>query len=183
MPYINKPIVLASGDSIELLETSGMSGGERVRTRIVFAAGGIRVPPHVHPLQDETLEIISGRLTYILARKKYVADAGTTVRLPRGIGHRHYSEGPEDAVTIQTMTPGLDFDYLLENLFGLGAEGKLKGIFFPIFLIVQVGKMKSAFLHAYIPQWFQKAVAAIVTPIAYLFGYRAVNKRFSGEEW
>jgi quercetin dioxygenase-like cupin family protein len=183
VPYINKPIVLASGDSVELLETSAMTGGERVRARIVFAAGGIRVPPHVHPLQDETLEVVSGKLTYVLAGKKYVADAGTTVRLPRGIGHRHHSAGPEDAVAIQTMTPGLDFDYLLENLFGLGSEGSLKGIFFPIFLIVQVGKMKSAFLHAYIPLWFQRAVAAVVTPLAYLGGYRAVNKRFSGEEW
>jgi quercetin dioxygenase-like cupin family protein len=183
MPYINKPIVLASGDSIELLETSAMSSGERVRTRIVFAAGGIRVPPHVHPLQDETLEVLSGELTYVLADEKHVVNAGSSVRLPRGIGHQHYSEGPAGAVTIQTMTPGLDFDYLLENLFGFGAEGRLKGILYPMQLLVFLGKMKSAFAHAHIPLWFQKGVATFVTPIAYLFGYRAVYRRFSGEEW
>ena len=183
MPYVNKPIVLASGDSIELLETSAMTGGERVRTRIVFAAGGIRVPPHVHPLQDETLEVISGSLTCILDGKRHVADAGATVRLPRGIGHQHYSEGPEGAVTIQTMTPGLDFDYLLENLFGFGAEGRLKGVSYLMQLLVLLAKMKSAFAHAHIPLWFQKGVAKLVTPLAYLLGYRAVYQRFSGEEW
>jgi quercetin dioxygenase-like cupin family protein len=183
MPYINKPIVLASGDSIELLETSAMSSGERVRTRIIFAAGGIRVPPHVHPLQDEAIEVLSGELTYVLAGEKHVVNAGNSVRLPRGVGHQHYSEGPEGAVTIQTMTPGLDFDYLLENLFGVGAEGRLKGPSYLLQLLVFLGKMKAAFAHAYIPFWFQKGVAVIVTPIAYLLGYRAVYQRFSGEEW
>ena len=183
MPTINKPIVLPSGDSVELLETSAMTGGDYVRSRIVFAAGGLRVPPHKHPLQDETLEVVSGRLTYFLNGKKHVAEAGTTVQLPHGIGHRHHCEDTQAVVVIQTMKPGLDFDYLLENLFGLGSEGSLKGISFPLFLLVQLGKMKSAFVHAYIPIWFQKVVAKTVTPFAYLLGYRAVYKRFSGEEW
>jgi quercetin dioxygenase-like cupin family protein len=183
MPTINKPIVLASGDSVELLETSAMTGGAYVRSRFVFAAGGLRVPAHKHPLQDETLEIVSGRLTYYLEGKRHVADTGTKIVLPRGVGHQHHSEDKEAAVVIQTMTPGLDFDYLLENLFGLGAEGRLQGIQYSIYLIVILGKMKSAFVGANLPTWFQKVVAKIVTPILYLFGYRAVNKRFSGEEW
>lgn len=160
-----------------------MTGGERVRSRIVFAANGLQVPPHRHPLQVETLEVVSGRLTYFLRGKKHLAEPGSTVQLPRGVGHRHHSEGPEDVVVIQTMTPGLDFDYLLENLFGRGAEGSLKSIQLPIFLIAQVGKMKSAFLHAYIPQWFQRVVAGAITPILYLFGYRVIQRRFSGEQW
>jgi hypothetical protein len=103
--------------------------------------------------------------------------------LPRGVGHQHHCEDKEDAVVIQTMTPGLDFDYLLEDLFGLGSEGRLQGIQYFVYLIVILGKMKSAFVGANLPLSFQKSVAVIVTPIFYLFGYRAVNKRFSGEEW
>ena len=178
MPTINKPIVLPTKDVIEILETSAMSGGAYVRSRIVFATGGLRVPPHIHP-QDEEFKILSGKLTYFLAGEKHVADAGTTITLPRGVGHEHYSEGPEDAATIQTLRPGLDFDYLLENLFGLGAEGRPT----TIQLLIAIAKMKSAFVRADIPIWLQKTAAHIVTPIAYLFGYRAVYKRFSGEEW
>lgn len=183
MPTINKPIVLPSKDVIEILETSAMTGGKYVRSRIVFAAGGLRVPAHIHPYQDEELKVISGKLTYFLDGKKHVAEAGTTVLLPKGVGHQHHSEDSEDAVTIQTMTPGLDFDYLLENLFGLGSEGRLKGINYLFNLVVILGKLKSAFVGANLPIWFQRAVAAVLTPILYLFGYRAVNKRFSGEEW
>lgn len=183
MPTINKPITLPSKDVIEILETSAMTSGKYVRSRIVFAAGGLRVPPHIHPLQDEEYKILSGKLTYFLNGEKHVADPGMTITLPRGVGHQHHSEGPEDAVTIQTVTPGLDFDYLLENLFGLGAEGRLQGVNYLLHLVVILGKMKSAFVGANIPIWFQKGVASVATPILYLFGYRAVNMRFSGEEW
>lgn len=185
MPIINRPFVLASGDSMELLESSAMTGGERVRARIVFKGGtGLRVVPHIHPLQDETYEVISGNLTYLLDGAKHVAPAGTTVCLPRGVSHQHYSEGPEDAVTIQTMTPGLDFDYLLEGIFGLGSEGRgLSGIGNALNALVWLARLKSGFVRSDFPSWFQKGIARIVAPILELLGYRAVYKRFSGEEW
>jgi quercetin dioxygenase-like cupin family protein len=185
MPTINKPLVLKSGDSVELLETSAMTGGAYVRSRFVFAAGGIRVPSHIHPLQEEKLEVVSGRLTYFLNGKKHVAQAGTTVTLPRGIVHRHFCEDQkEDAVTIETMTPGLDWDYLLENLFGLGAQGSFNVISLPAFLTMQLAQIKAAFYAGYLmPLWFQKTVANALAPLLHRLGYRAVHKRFSGEEW
>ncbi|PYL07056.1 MAG: hypothetical protein DME34_07655 [Verrucomicrobia bacterium] len=184
MPTINRLLVLKSGDSVELLETSAMTGGAYVRSRFVFAAGGLRAPSHIHPLQEEKFEIVSGRLTYFLDGKRHVAEAGTTVTLPPGIVHRHYGEDEkEDAVTIETVTPGLDWDYVLENLFGLGAEGSFNAISLPAFLIMQAAKMKAAFYAGYImPVWFQKPAAKALAPLLYRLGYRAVHKRFSGEE-
>jgi hypothetical protein len=43
--------------------------------------------------------------------------------------------------------------------------------------------MKSPVVLAGVPQWLQRGVAWVFTPIAELFGYRAVYQRFSGEEW
>jgi mannose-6-phosphate isomerase-like protein (cupin superfamily) len=170
---------------MELLESSAMTGGERVRARLVFKGGtGLRVVPHIHPLQDETYEVISGNLTYLLDGVKHIAPAGTTVCLPRGVSHQHYSEGPEDAVTIQTMTPGLDFDYLLEGIFGLGSEGRgLEGLSNSLHALVWLARLKSGFVRGDFPSWFQKGIARIAAPILELMGYRAAYKRFSGEDW
>jgi quercetin dioxygenase-like cupin family protein len=183
MPTINKVWTLPQGDSVEILENSAMTGGERTRVRLVFKPGGSRVPPHRHLLQDEKYEMISGTMTYTLDGKKYRAEAGTKVTLPKAVLHEHYTEGLEDAVAIQTMTPGLDFDYLVENLFGLGSEGR--GVN-PIDALLQglvwIRKAKGPFYLA-IPIWAQRVLAFIVSPIAYLFGYRTVYQRFSGEEW
>jgi quercetin dioxygenase-like cupin family protein len=168
---------------MELLETSAMTNGARVRTRFLFAAGGERVAPHLHPKQEETYEVISGNLIYLLNRTKHVAPAGTTVHLPRGVAHQHFSEGPEDTVAIQTMTPGLDFDCVLETIFGLGAEGRLNGLSYIVQGLVMIRKMKAPFALAIFPLWFQEMLAWMVTPLAYRLGYRAVYQRFSGEEW
>lgn len=186
MPTINKPLVAVSGDSGELLETSAMTSGARVRAKITFAeARGVSIiPSHIHPFQDEQFEVISGKLTYLLDRTRHVAEAGTTIHLPRGVPHKHYCQGPEDAVAIQTVTPGLDFDYLLEGIFGLGSEGRaLRGLDQVAQSLVWLSKLKSKLLRAGVPFSLQYAVAWFFTPIAYLLGYRAVYRRFSGEEW
>jgi quercetin dioxygenase-like cupin family protein len=183
MPAIGKPVVLPAGDSMELLETAAMTHGDRVRARLVFAANSPRAPRHVHPLQDESYEVISGNLSYILGREKHVAGAGSVVHLPRKIAHQHFCEGPEDAVTIQAVTPALDFDYVLENVFGRGTEDKLSGIPQILQGLVMIRKMKAAFFLAGLPLWLQRLAAWLVAPFAYRFGYRAVYQRFSGEEW
>ncbi len=183
MPIVNKVRALPKGDSMEILETAEMTGGARTRVRLVFKPGGSRVPLHRHLLQDETYDGLSGTVTYMLDRKMHRAPAGTTFTLPKDVIHEHYTVGPEDAVSIQTMTPALDFDVIVENLFGLGSEGR--GVN-PIDALMQglvwIRKMKGPFYLA-LPIWSQRALAAVVSPIAYLCGYRAVYKRFSGEEW
>ena len=180
---INRVLTLPKGDSMEILDSAEMTNGAYTRVRLVFKPGGSRVPAHRHLLQDEHYEVLSGTVTYMLDRKIYQAPAGTKFTLPKGVIHEHYTVGPEDAVSIQTITPALDFDVIVENLFGLGSEGR--GVTLPDALmqgLVWIRKMKGPFYLA-IPIWFQRALAAVVTPIAYAFGYRAVYKRFSGEEW
>src|SRR2546430_12350496 len=116
MPIVNKVRALPKGDSMEILETAEMAGGARTRVRVVFKPGGSRVPPHRHLLQNETYQVISGTVTYILDGKVQQAAAGSTFTLPKGVVHEHYTVGPENAVSIQTMTPALDFDVIVENL-------------------------------------------------------------------
>ena len=105
------------------------------------------------------------------------------LRLPRAVPHQHFSEGPEDTLAVQTMTPGLDFDYVLETIFGLGSEGRLGSVSYILQGLVMIRKMEGPFALAILPLWFQKALAWMVTPFAYRLGYRAVYQRFSGEEW
>ena len=183
MPTLNTPIITTDGDSIELIETSATTGGARVRARLTFKAGTPRPRSHVHPLQEETYEVLSGRLAYHLDDVKRIAEAGETVVLPRGISHRHYAKGPEDAVTVLTMIPGWDFDYLLENFFGLSSEKSYTKGPDTIQVIIWMNKLKSGIYLPGVPIGLQSAVARLVTPLAYRFGYRAVYRRFSGEEW
>lgn len=183
MPTVGRRWVLGSGDSMELLETAAMTGGARVRARLVFTPGGLRVQPHLHLDQDEVYEVQSGRLAYMLDGKAGVAEAGATVTLPRGVAHQHYCGGAEDTVVIQTVTPGHDFDYLIENIFGLGSEGRaIGGLDNAIQGLVWIHGMRSTLFVASLPIGLQKLLASVAAPFARWVGYRAVHRRFSGEE-
>jgi quercetin dioxygenase-like cupin family protein len=183
MPATNKLIVTKDGDSVEILETAAMTGGERVRARFRFKAGSPLGLGHIHPLQDETMEVLSGRLGYWLNNTKKILSPGESVTLPRGIVHRHGPEGSEDVVVLTTVTPGLDSDYLFENFFGISSECGFTSARTLFHIIIWNAKLKSGFALPVIPIWLQSTLTRALTPILYLFGYRAVYKRFSGEEW
>ena len=51
-----------------------------------FPAGTF-VPPHVHPVQEEFIYMLGGRLDLVLDGQPATADAGDLIRLPRAIPH------------------------------------------------------------------------------------------------
>jgi len=65
----------------------------------------------------------------------------------------------------------------------LGSEDRLRGLNYALQGMVMIRRIKSPVVLAGVPHWLQRAVAWVFTPIAELFGYRAVYRRFSGEEW
>ena len=185
MPEVGRVMGIAgTRDTAEILETADMTNGAYVRTRVSFAPNIIKPAVHVHPYQDETYEVQSGTLTYMLNGEMRRAEPGTNVFLPRNVAHQHHSEGPEQTITIQTISPALDFDYLIENIFGLASEGKLvRGRVHLLQGSVWLQKLKGPITLPNVPLWIQRVVAMLVTPLAYARGFRAVYKRFSGEEW
>jgi hypothetical protein len=51
---------------------------------------------------------------------------GEKITLPKNIPHNHFNNENISVTYIHTVTPALDFDYLIENLAGLAADGKYK---------------------------------------------------------
>jgi quercetin dioxygenase-like cupin family protein len=150
MPTINRPITVPGGDSVEFLETSAMTNGRYVKMLATSPPGAIRVPPHIHRRQEESFAVQTGRLTYRLGNEplKTVA-AGENLVLPAGVSHEHWNAESEPLVIIWTVSPGLDFDYLLENANNLAIEGKIREAKLPLIQgLVWVRKMKSTFYPA-----------------------------------
>ena len=195
MPAINKTTTVPGGNTSEFLETSQMTQGAYVRMLATSPPGGVRAGPHLHLCQEEKFEVQAGRLTYWVGKKRPSSvGPGETVVLPAGVPHEHWNAGDELLITRWTITPGLDFDYLLETSNGLAIEAKIPRSNRPLVRdgfyktpvlqgLVWIRKMKSGIAVPGIPVWLQKAMAFLLTPLAYRLGYRAVYKRFSGAEW
>ena len=73
---------------------------------------GVGIPMHVHHGEDETFYVVSGQVEFTLVDGPVVAEAGTTVFLPRGTPHafRVVGDGPARMLTL--LVPGR-----LEGLF------------------------------------------------------------------
>lgn len=182
MPYQGKIITNPiTGEYAEFIETATETNGKYTRIKIKIIAGGFKPVLHIHIATDETFDIISGRLTYVLNGEKKDIGPGEMVTLPKGKAHTHYNEGQEDLIMYQTFTPSLDIDLFLENIFGLDAEGKVPDGK-PAFLQLMVWgkKFKCKTYIASIPLGLQKVLTVLLAPIGRLFGYKAIYKRFSG---
>jgi len=172
-----------NGDSFEFLETAKDTNEEHISMKSVVKSKGQIVPNHVHVYQDETFEVISGKLTVLLDGEKREVSAGEKLTLPKNIPHNHYNNQDTEVTYIHTVSPALDFDYLVENLVGLAADGKSKnGKYGLMQELVTLKYLDSKTYLADIPIGVQKVLMNTVAPIGRLFGYRAIYKRYSDIE-
>lgn len=73
---------------------------------------GVGIPMHVHHEEDEVFYVISGQVEFTLDHGPVVAEAGTTVFLPKGTPHAFRVVGDEAARMLTLLVPGK-----LEGLF------------------------------------------------------------------
>lgn len=172
-----------SGDSYEFIETAEVTNGKRVSVKTTLKSKGQVVPKHFHILQDETFEVISGQLTVLLDGKTHKISSGEKLTLPINIPHNHYNDEDSPVTYLHSVTPALDFEYLIENIVGLAADGKSKnGKFGLVQELVTLKYLDSKSYLADIPIGIQKVLMNTIAPIARLLGYRAVYKKYSGIE-
>lgn len=172
-----------TGDVYEFFETAKDTNGERVTMKMTLKSKGELVPNHLHSLQDEHFEVVSGKLTIVLEGKKQILTPGDRITLPKNKPHNHYNNDTETVVLIQSVSPALDFDYLLENIIGLTIDGKMpNGKAGSVQELVSLKYLDSKSFLANIPVGVQKILMNIVGPIGRLFGYRAVYKKYSDIE-
>lgn len=172
-----------TGDIYEFLETAKDTNGQRVTIKMTLKSKGELVPNHFHALQDEHFEVVSGNLTILLDGKKQVLTPGEKMTLPKNKPHNHYNDTNETVVFIQSVTPALDFDYLLENIIGLTIDGKMpNGKAGIVQELVTLKYIDSKSYLASIPQGLQKFMMNVVGPIGRIFGYRAIYKKYSDIE-
>jgi quercetin dioxygenase-like cupin family protein len=118
-------------ERLTFLETAADTGGELLRIELVFAAGGFVAAEHVHPNQDERIEVVSGTPATRVAGRERIAHAGEIVDIPAGTPHRWWNAGDDDVRAIVELRPALRMESLFEALAVLARDGRLNPRGFP----------------------------------------------------
>lgn len=172
-----------NGDRYTFLETAGDTQGRHVIMQATIHSKGPLVPNHFHVFQEECFEVLSGQLTVFFQGDIHQLSAGDKIALPENVPHNHYNDQGSPVTYIHTVSPALDFDYLIENLVGLAADGKSKnGQYGLIQQLVSLRYLDSKSYLADIPVGVQKLLMYVLAPVGRLMGYRAIYKKYSGIE-
>ncbi len=172
-----------NGNSFEYIQTAKDTNGKSVVMKAAIKGKGQKVPNHIHAIQDETFEVISGKLTVWTNGEMITLSARERITLPKNKPHNHYNNEDEAVTYIQTVAPALDSDYLVETLLGLAADGKSKnGKYGLLQELVILKYLDSKTFLADIPIGVQKVLMNVLAPVGRLMGYRAIYKKYSGIE-
>ena len=172
-----------TGEQMIFHKTAADTNGELVEFELVAKPGAFVAMPHVHPYQTERFEVLSGTLEVKKGRKRETATAGEVVEIEPGVSHSWRNASDEEELRfLVEVRPALQFERLIETMFGLAADGKTnkKGMPNPLRMALIARKHFDDARLPVLPGWVQRAMVGSGAALGKLAGYEATYEP-SGE--
>lgn len=176
---IESPVI---GEKAVFRKTAADTNGELLQLEVFQKVGAKGPVEHYHTRQEERFEVISGVMHAEVGGREVRLEPGQSVVIPPGTRHRWWNGGQEELHVIAEVRPALQVERFFETIFGLARDGKTDADGKPHFL--QIALFASAY-DIWVPKpprTGQRALFAVVAPIARLRGYRAWYPAYSDPE-
>jgi quercetin dioxygenase-like cupin family protein len=164
-----------TGERLVFRKTSRETNGEAVVIETFVKPNGFVAAAHVHPHQEERFQVLRGTVGFRVGGEEIVAGPGQRLTVPAGTAHKFWNAGEDEAHFVCEVRPALQFEQLIETMFGLAADGKTnrKGMPNPLRLAV-IAQAHFDNVHLpFPPAWMQRMALALGAPLGRLFGYEA----------
>ncbi|MBI1884739.1 MAG: cupin domain-containing protein [Chloroflexi bacterium] len=171
-----------TAERVVFRKRGGETSGELLQFDLFMKPHSVAMPEHVHPRQEERIEVVSGTVRFRLGGKEEGLSASQTVVLPPGIPHTVWNGGGDEAHVLVEARPALKTETAIETVFGLARDGKVnkRGLPNPLQGALLAREYETFF--AWPPVPVQRLVLAALAPIARRLGYRARYPQYSGRE-
>jgi quercetin dioxygenase-like cupin family protein len=165
---------------LTFLRTARETDGALLEFEVAAEVEGAALPPHVHPEQEERIEVVAGAARIRIAAEERVLTAGEAASVPAGVTHSWSCAGEQTRVRV-AVAPAANAETLLETMYGLSRDGKTnaKGMPKPLQMAVLAHAHRREMAFAGPPVALQRAVLAVLAAIGRLRGYRARYARYS----
>ncbi len=168
---IKYPVVLDNGLGEKLIFHSVVneSDGEKVIGEN-FVKPGSGPIMHTHLLQDESLTVISGEMSYqVLGEEPQVARAGDTALFKRGVAHRFWNSGDTELNCSAWIKPAHNIVFYLGAIFEAQKKsGKHQPDIFDIAYLVT--RYKSEYDLPEMPFFVKRVMIPVVCLTGKIFG-------------
>lgn len=165
-----------SGERFIFHKTADDTAGELLAFDLVVDPDG-RVPGgHVHPVQQESFEVLTGTMKFRKGPRTVIAEPGDTVVVPPGAFHQFANAGDEPAVVRVHVEPALRMEQLYETVVALAREGRTlrSGMPKPLDLAVFMRAFEEEVRAPVAPG----LVRAVMAPLAWMAARRGLDQRY-----
>jgi quercetin dioxygenase-like cupin family protein len=168
-----------TGQHIRFLKTAKHTSGQLLEMETTYDPFSKEPFTHYHPQQEEDFTVIAGELTVKINGELRILKAGDTLHVPQRTHHAMWNNSSQTTVVNWQVRPALDTEYLLETANGLAADGKINAAK-PNLLqtAILLNKFGQVFRLSKPPAAVQKILFCLLTPFAWLAGYRAVYRKY-----
>lgn len=181
MAHSNKTISNPqTGQQLRFIRTSSDTNGHLLEMEARFRANSIEPAAHYHPRQTEDFKVLSGQLTVKSDGQTKILRQGDTLHIPLNTVHSMWNSSAEETVVNWQVTPALDTEYFFETAFGLASDGKVGSNGMPPLLQTALlsQHFSGIFRLAKPPRAIQMIVFGLLSPLAYLMGFRPTYRKY-----
>jgi quercetin dioxygenase-like cupin family protein len=162
--HLHNPV---TGEQLVFRRIAADTGGELLEFDWCFPADR-SVPVHVHRLQEERFEILSGRADFRIAGRRLAAGAGEQVAVPPRTVHGWGNAGEDELWARIQFRPALRTEQLFDALFALARDGRVdrKGRPWPLEMAVVLNEFRDELQMPWVPAPVQRGLLALLAGLA-----------------
>jgi quercetin dioxygenase-like cupin family protein len=153
------------------------TGGELLQVDWIGDPGWTTGPDHVHPLQEERFEVLSGKLGLRVEGIEHVLGEGEVIVGPAGYAHAAWNASSNDEVhALIDFRPALRTETVFETLARLAHDGKTNRAGAPknpLLLALILHHYENEIYFVRPPLALQRMIFGALAKVARLLGYRA----------
>ena len=114
-----------TGERFTFTDTAATTDGELLAFDFALKPGGAVPMPHVHPIQTERFEVVSGQMRFRVGLRTITAGPGEVVLVEPGVAHSFANAGDDEATLRVEVRPALAMEAMFAEVIALAQAGRM----------------------------------------------------------
>jgi quercetin dioxygenase-like cupin family protein len=165
-----------TGERFTFTHTAASTSGELLAFDFGLRPGGAVPLPHVHPIQTERFEVVDGRVSFRVGRRKLEANPGDVVEVAPGVAHSFANAGDDEARMRVEVRPALAMEDMFADVVAMAEAGRMnrRGMPRNLFELATLARKYDQEAHA--PLLSVRVQRVLLAPLVFLGRHRRLGR-------
>ena len=165
-----------TGERFTFTHTAASTGGELLAFDFALRPGGAVPLPHVHPIQTERFEVVDGRVSFRVGRRRLEANPGDVVEVAPGVAHSFANAGDGEARMRVEVRPALAMEDMFADVVAMAEAGRMnrRGMPRNLFELATLARKYDQEAHA--PLLSVRMQRVLLAPLVFLGRHRRLDR-------